>query len=146
MRRVLHGVIGLAVILASASAQAALVSKRYEFKDDVNLEMGASTPGGLRLDGVRFQLPGRSGDRITRTGGLVRARVTVSNTAGKPLKVGLAVALFDDDGRLLAVASGGTNVKAIKPGRQKRFTLVFEGLNAEAHRATTFQISVESKP
>jgi hypothetical protein len=146
MRRVLSGTLGLAVILASVAAAAGLVSKRYEFKDGVLLEIGASTPGGLRLDSVQFRLPGRNGDRLARAGGLVRARVAVSNTTEKPLKAGLAVALFDDEGRLLSVASGGTNVRAIRPGRQKRFTLMFEGANAEAHRASTFLISLEAKP
>ena len=34
----------------------------------------------------------------------------------------------------------------MKPDRQKTFNLVFEAVNAEAHKATTFHISLESKP
>lgn len=146
MRHVLGGVIGFVVLVASASAPSALLHKRYEFKDGVILQMSATTPSGLRLDSVRFKMPATKGDRLTRTGGLLTARVAVSNTARKPLKVGVAIALFDDKGRLLAVASGGTRLSGIKPDRQKTFTLLFEGVNAEAHKATTFDISVEAKP
>jgi hypothetical protein len=146
MRHVLCGVIGFVVLLAAASAPSALLSKRYEFKDGVILQMSATTPSGLRLDTVRFKMPATRGDRLTRTGGLLSARVAVSNTADKALKVGVAIALFDGEGRLLAVASGGSRLSAIKPGRQKTFSLVFDGVNAEAHKATTFDISLEAKP
>jgi hypothetical protein len=146
MRQVLCGAIGLVVFLASASAPTALLSKRYEFKHGVILQMSATTPSGLRLDSVRFKMPATRGDRLTRTGGLLSARVAVSNTGDKSLKAGLAIALFDDEGRLLAVASGGNRLSGIKPDRQKTFSLVFEGVNAEAHKATAFQISLEAKP
>jgi hypothetical protein len=146
MRRVLWGGVGFVIFLVSASAPTALLSKRYEFKADVILQMSATTPSGLRLDSVRFKMPATRGDRLTRTGGLLGARVAVSNTADKSQKVGLAVALFDDEGRLLAVASGGSKLSAIKPARQKTFVLVFEGVHAEAHKATTFHISLESRP
>lgn len=146
MRRVSWGAVGLVVLLASASAQSALLSKRYEFKHGVILKMSVTAPDGLRLDTVRFKMPATRGDRLTRTGGLLNALVAVSNTADKSLKAGVAIALYDDEGRLLAVASGGSRFSAIKPGRQKTFTLMFEGVNAEAHKAATFHISLESKP
>jgi hypothetical protein len=147
MRRVLWGTVGFVVVLlAATSAQTALFSKRYQFEHDVILEMSATTPDGLRLDSVRFKMPATTNDRLTRTGGLLTARVAVSNTADKPHKAGLAIALFDDEGRLLAVASGGSRFSGIKPGRQKMFTLVFEWVNAQAHKASTFHISLESKP
>ena len=60
-------------------------------------------------------------------------------------KVGLAIALFDAEDRLLAVASGGSKLASIKPGRRKTFTLDFDGVFAEANRAVTFQVSLEPK-
>ena len=71
--------------------------------------------------------------------------MAISNTSGESRKVGLALALFDEEGRLLGVASGGSKLASIKPGRQKSFILLFDGVNSEAHRAATFQISMESK-
>ena len=55
------------------------------------------------------------------------------------------VALFDEQGRLLGVASGGSRVNALKPSRQRTFKLVFDDVNREAYKAKTFQISIESK-
>jgi hypothetical protein len=54
------------------------------------------------------------------------------------------VALFDNDGRLVGVADGGTSLVPLRGGRFKVYRLVFQNVNAAAPLATTFQISVES--
>jgi hypothetical protein len=125
---------------------AGLLSKRYEFKSGVILEVGAQSEDGLRLDTVEFQVPTPIGGMVTRSGGLVTVDVAISNTAQEARRVGIAVALFDDAGRLLGVANGGNKLMSVKPGRQARFELSFDGVNAEAHRATVFHVSVEMKP
>jgi len=131
--------------LATATAHAELLSKRYEFKDGVVLEISVPTRSGLRLETVRFQMPPTAEGRLTRATGLLEATVAVSNIAKEARKVGLAIALFDAEDRLLAVASGGSKLASIKPGRRKTFTLDFDGVFAEANRAVTFQISLEAK-
>lgn len=138
--------VSVAAALAAPSIRAELVSKRYEFKTGARLAMAVEAPGGLRLDTVRFKMPSARGDRLRRTGGLPAAEVAISNTAETTIKVGVAIALFDDEGRMLAVASGGNQVVSVRPGRQKTFSLLFDGVNAEAHKATAFQISAEVKP
>jgi len=114
------------------------------FKDDVTLELGVTTGDGLRIDSVHFRAAS-SGGGMMRIGDRMSAEIAVSNTSEQPLKVGLAIALFDGNERLLGVASGGTRIAPIKSGRQKRYTLVFGHVNSEAARAKTFQISMESK-
>jgi len=134
----------LAAMLA-APAAAEMLSKTYEFKSGVTLEVGATTDDGLRIDSVRIELPAASEGRLLRTGGLLRAQVAISNTSIRSRKVGLAMALFDAGGRLLGVASGGTKLWPIKSDRQRTYDLIFEHVNDEASAARTFQISVESK-
>lgn len=134
--------LGLALTLPTA---AGLRSKSFEFKPNTTLELGTTTDDGVRLDTIRIELPLTADGQVARTAGLVRAEVAVSNVAEAARKVGLAVALHDGEGRLLGVASGGTRFGAIKPGHQKRFTLNFDHVNLSAQRATTFQISVESR-
>ena len=150
MRRLLLSSILLALLGAAVwvtpDAWSAPLSKRYQFKGGVTLEMSAAATNGLRLDTVRFQVPAPRGDRLLPTGGPLTAEVAVSNTANQAHMVGIAIALYDDEGHLLAVASGGNRVTAIRPDRQKTFNLIFEGVNAEAHKATAFQISLEAKP
>jgi len=109
------------------------------------LEMSVPTKSGLRLDTVTFEMPETVEGRLTVASGLLRAHVVVSNLAAQARKVGLAIALYDDEDRLLAVASGGSKLASIKPDRSRSYRLVFEGVFAEALRATTFQISLEDK-
>ena len=146
MRRLI-GISMLALTLAALTPgiEAALISRIFEFKSGVTLEVGASTGDGLRLDTVRFQLPSTV-DGSFRSGGLATATVAVSNTTETSGKVGIAIALFDDDGKLVGVASGGTKLTSIKSDRQKTFTLVFDHVNGEASRAKTFQVTLESRP
>jgi hypothetical protein len=122
---------------------AGLVSKSYEFKPGTTLEIGASTDDGLRVDLVRFVMPSSTAVRTASEAGV---EVAISNTSEKSQRVGVAVALFDAQGRMVGVASGGTKFMPIKPGRQKSYKLVFDSVYVESPRATTFQISVESKP
>ncbi len=132
--------------LATGTAQSALLSKTFKFKTDTTLEIAASVDGGLRLDTVRFYLPSTMGGPIVRTGGSVRADVAVSNTGTVSQKFGIAVALTDDDGRLLGAANGGTKFVSLKAGRQDTYRLVFDGVNGEAYKATRFMITIETKP
>ena len=78
-------------------------------------------------------------------GGPVRAEVAISNNGSKPMQVGIAMALFDEEGRLVGVASGGSKLLAIKPDRQSLYTLVVKDVNSRAHRASTFQITIERR-
>ena len=135
----------MCVLALAVPAHGELLSKRYQFKDGVVLEMSVPTKSGLRLDTVRFEMPETVEGRLTVASGLLRAQVVVSNLAAEARKVGLAIALYDDEDRLLAVASGGSKLASIKPDRSRSYSLVFEGVFAEALRATTFQISLEDK-
>jgi hypothetical protein len=137
-------ILGLTIVLLTVATPAALISKSYIFKNDVTLELGVATGDGLRIDSVRFFAP-TGGGGMLRAGDSMRAEVKISNSSEQQLKVGVAIALFDDAERLLGVASGGTRLVPIKSGRQKSYTLVFDHVNAEAPRAATFQISLESK-
>lgn len=137
--------VALAIILAPG-AGAELLSKSYNLEPDVTLELAAQTGDGLRVDSVRFEFPASRGGKLLRTRGLARAEVAVSNVGSAQRKLGVAIALFDAERRLLGVASAGTSLMPLKPGRQRNYTLVFDHVNSEARRATTFQITLESKP
>ena len=139
---VLAAALGALVILAPA-VRAGLLSKTYEFRSDVFLEIGAVTDDGLRLDNVRFQMPSAT---AVRTAAEATATVTITNTSDSSKRVGMGIALYDDGGRMVGVVAGGTKLMPLKAGKQKIYKLIFEHVYVEAPRATTFQISVESKP
>ena len=138
--------VALTLFLASP-ADAGLFTKTFKFKPDTTLEVGADIDGGVRLDTVRFKFPATTeGGKLTRAAGLVKADVAVSNLGTSARTIGVAIALLDDDGRLLAVGSGGTKLFPLRKERQIVYTLVFDGVNSEATKATVFKISLEPKP
>ena len=137
--------LAVCVFVLTLPPSAALLSKSYQFKPDVTLELGVPGDGGLRLDSVHFTLPAPGGRRFLKFGGNVVAEVAISNGGKEARKIGLAIALFDKEGRLVGVASGSSKLIAIKPDRQSIYSLVFNDLNRSASRAVTFQISLEPK-
>lgn len=134
--------LGVLMLLAPAT-RAGLLSKTYEFRSDVFLDIGASTDDGLRVDSVRFQMPSAT---AVRTAAEATATVSITNTSDSAKRVGMGIALFDDAGNMVGVVAGGTKLMPLKAGKQKIYKLIFEHIYVEAPRATTFQISVESKP
>jgi len=145
MQRLLVLVMTTALLTATPLIAEDLISKSYEFKPDVTLEIGAVNGQGLRLDFARFKVPAVVDGRVQRTGGLVTVDVALSNVGEDSSRAGIAVALFDGNGRLVGVASGGSRWSAIRAGRQKNYRMIFEDVNGFAHTARTFQISFESK-
>jgi len=57
----------------------------------------------------------------------------------------LALTWVDGQPRV-AVASGGSKFLPLMPDRHSFYTLVFDNVNGEAYKATSFKISVEPKP
>lgn len=131
--------------LAMSAAHAGLYSKTYQFKPNVALDVGTTTQDGLRIDTIRFDVPTAVGGKLLQTRGLLRAEVAISNVSSATRRVGIAFALFDAEARLVGVASGGSQVAGLKAGRQQTYHLAFDSVNAEAFKATTFQISVEAR-
>ena len=146
MRRwIVAGWVLLVFLAVLPPTQAELESKTYVFRRGVTLEVGSDLQEGLRLESVRFFAPQGLGSRILRPSGTVKAEITMSNLGSEAQRVGIALALFDDQDRLLAVASGGSSLLALKPERQTKYSLVFEDVKLEAMDAATFKISVETK-
>ena len=131
----------LVALLAVTTPAAGPLSRTFQFERRAPLELGLVDRHGLRIDTVRFLLP----DAAARTAGVARADVAISNTSTVALRVGLAVALFDAEGALVGVASGGTRFRGLKPGRQDTYSLTFDHVNERIHSAATFQITLESE-
>lgn len=72
-----------------------------------------------------------------------RAQVEVVNTSTTPRIPGFAVAVFDKDGRLLGVASGGTKVGTLSPGETDTFDLNFTQVKERLASGERFTLAIE---
>ena len=144
MRRTL----GMALIILAAAALPAAggtASGEYLFKMDVPLELKVEVEEGLIIDTIQFFTAGRGPASFFRAGDVMRAEIAVSNISEKGKMVGLAVALFDEKGKLLAVASGGNKFLPQRDERQRTYTLVFNHVNKLADTAASFKLTVETR-
>jgi hypothetical protein len=139
---------GLAAVFAMSwtAPDAAMLSREYLFKPNVELTVDADaqdTDAAFRLRTVEFVYPDE--DRLVQFSDTVRAEVAVANLGDTSVKVGVAIALFDANGTLVGVASGGSKWLPIKPQRRSYYTLKFTDVDSRIREATQFQITVESK-
>jgi hypothetical protein len=135
--------VATALAMSTPAVAAALTSKQYEYKPAVKLTTDVDLGEGLKLDSVMFRPPSSVGRGFWKSG-LLKVDVAISNFGQEAKKFGIAIALFDDNGRLLGVATHGTSFP-LKPERQAVYTLDFTNVNSEVFKATKFMISVEPK-
>jgi hypothetical protein len=130
----------LALGLTGGAARADLLSRELPVETGKIVDLREANADGLRLDALQVELP-----RPDLPGGGVRLQVALTNTGEVPRRAGVAVALFDDQGRLVGVASGGSRMVALRPGQTKFYTLDVDHVVAEAARATKLRVSMESR-
>lgn len=139
-------IVGL--VLAAAVSMPALAEtsyKTFKFKPNTVLEVGTDVVGGLRLDSIEFQVPA-DGDTSPGSFTQPKVKIAVSNLGKESVKVGLILALLDEEGRLVGVASGGTRLFPLRPERQMTYSLSFNDVHADAAKATLFKISISATP
>lgn len=117
-------------------------SQRFDYRWDTVLPLKASVDG-LRLDSIFFNRREIARGPFKGADFGARAQVAVTNTAGKLRIPGFAVAVFDAEGRLLGVASGGSKLGGVKPGETETFDLNFAQVTERLPLGATFVLSVE---
>lgn len=117
-------------------------SQKYPYQWDVLLPLKTEVDG-LKLNTIFFNR------REIRSGPLkgaefgTRAQIEVTNTAKKMRVPNFAVAVFDDEGRLLGAATGGSKITGVHPGETETFDLNFSRILQRLPKGTNFVLSLE---
>lgn len=117
-------------------------SRRFDFHWDRTIPLDLDLDG-LKVTGIFFR------NREVKTAWLkdasfgTRAQVEVTNGAKQDRIPGFAVAVFDKEGALLGVASGGTKFGVVKAGETETFDLNFTQVKERLPRGDHFVLSVE---
>ena len=72
-----------------------------------------------------------------------RAQVEVTNTGKTTRVAGFAVAVLDEEGRLLGAATGGAKVSGVKPGETETFDLNFTQVKERIPKGAVYLLTVE---
>jgi hypothetical protein len=145
MRRTAWPLVLALLAVAPAFSGAVLFSKTYQFKAGTDLLITQEIDEGLRLDSVRIDMPTSEDGTLDPTSGSPTVDVAVSNLGKESRMFGIAVALFDDEGRLLGAGNGGPKMFPLRAERQGTYRVPLHGVNRESPKATRFTVSVETK-
>ena len=127
--------------LATGSALlAAQNSARYRFEPNKWLSLDLAV-GDVRVEVIRFDWPAT----LMRIKTGYKATVKVVNGSSRQVAVGLALALYDQDAKLVGTGDAGTTIGTIDPGDSAQFTIDFNHLTERLEQAAQFHIALETR-
>jgi len=141
MRR---GLLFAAAALLAAPLSAEQVTKKFDYKPVDSIQDIRLSLDRIKINQIVFHLAREVGAGLRRS--TSEAVVRIDNDGQTPVAVGVAVAVMDEEGNLVAAGSGGTRVGWLLGGERDaaaiRFPFVFRNLA----KARTFIITMEVEP
>jgi len=134
-------------LLLLVSAAAALTpagadtnSARYKFEGNKWLALDLAI-GDVRAETIRFEWPAT----LMRVKTGYKATVKIANGSSRQASIGIAVAIYDRDSRLIGAGTTGTTLGTIDPGDTTQFTVDFKDVTARIEQADQFHIALETR-
>jgi len=128
--------------VTQALAPLGFFSKKFPYAWDVLIPLGAEVDG-LKLNSIFFNRREFQSGLLKGADFGTRAQIEVTNTSDKTRIPNFAVAVFDDEERLLGVAIGGTKLIGVRPGTTESFDLNFSRVLQRLPKGTHFVLSLE---
>jgi hypothetical protein len=140
MKRILW--LMLLVSAAAASVSAAVVTKRFDWAPQNGVQVLNWTENGITVKQITWD----TGSVVKPTRmSTARAHVRVDNDSTVDVVPGVAVAVFDEENRLIAAGEGGVKVGDLNKGSRDDFTVTFAHVFRNLDRAKYFYLTVETK-
>lgn len=132
----------LALALASPlSAQ--LLTKKFDWQPVGGIQKLDMQMNDIAISEIRFDL----GDTVAPIRiSSAKAIVRIDNNSQQDQEVGVAIAVFDADGNLVAAGNGGNKVGELNKGDRSEFTVRFAYVYRNLRNARSFLVSLETKP
>ena len=131
-----------AAIVAVATLHADTLSKTIKWDNEKWLPVELSSEG-VEIREIRFAVEGGIHWNPLRAGIGPQAFVQVRNTASQPMKMAVAIALFDDKNTLIG-ATESANIGSLDPGEAKEIKMTFRDVKRKFFEAKTAQIALET--
>ncbi|HZM71611.1 MAG TPA: FxLYD domain-containing protein [Candidatus Cryosericum sp.] len=130
----------LSLLAAAQPLGAGVNSARYRFEGNRWLALDLAV-AEVRTDVIRFDWPSTMLGFKTR----YKAVIKVANASTNQVSVGVVVAVFDGDGKLLGAGTSGTKVGTIDPGDTAEFTIDFDHVTERLEAAAQFQVALQTR-
>lgn len=140
LRPAAAALLSAALLAAAAPATAGTNSARYRFEGNRWLSLDLAVED-IRADVIRFEWPAT----ILGIKSGYKGTVKVTNGSTRQASIGIAIAIYDADARLVGAGSSGTKLGTLSPGDSAEFTVDFDSVTARLGTATQFHIVLETR-
>jgi len=132
----------VALSLLALPALADVVTKKFDWQPVGGIQKVAMDNNDIAISQIKFDL-GDTIAPIRRSS--AKAKVRVDNNSERDQEVGVAIAIFDDQGNMLAAGSGGNKFGELNKGDREEFTVSFPYVYRNLKNARSFLITLETK-
>ena len=115
-------------------------SARYRFEPNKLLALDLAV-ADVRAESIRFDWPAT----MMRVKTAYKATIKVANGSSRQTRIGVAIALYDADARLIGAGTTGTTLGTVDPGDAAQFTVEFNHVSRRLEEANQFHIALEAK-
>jgi len=131
----------LAALLVAAPLSAGVATEKYDWRpvngvQEIHVESDRVVVSSLEFD---------TGDRLKPLqASTAKAVARVDNNGFLAYQVGVAIAIFDGDGNIVAAGSGGVKLGSLGKGERDTFTIRFPYVYRNLANAKTFLVTLET--
>jgi len=129
-----------ALFAAVVPAGAATNSGRYRFEGNIRMTLDLAVED-IRADEIRFEWPAT----VLGIKSGYKAVVKITNGSTRQTSIGIAIAVYDADFKLVGAGSTATKVGTVNPGDTAEFTVNFDHVTARLGAASQFHIALETR-
>jgi hypothetical protein len=136
-------VVGLAAAAALCAQQPAvqLVTQKFDYKPVKQIQAISLVLEKIEIRQIVFAPASEAGGKQRHS--VPEAVVSIANGGAAPATVGVAIAIFDGDGNLVAAGSGGTRPGWFAPGERENCPIRFPYVYRNLDKAKTFVLTME---
>lgn len=140
VRRCFFILVGLVFLSLPLSGE--IVTRKFDWTPERGIQKVALEWNEIAISEIRFDL----GDTVAPIRySSAKAVVRVDNNSRKDQEVGIAIAVFDEEGTMLAAGSGGIKLGDLDKGERDEFTVRFPYVYRNLKDAKTFLLTLETK-
>jgi hypothetical protein len=133
--------VGVVAFGFAAALSAEVATQKYDWKPVNGIQEVHVESNRVVLSQIEFDL----GQKMTPfRSSTARAIARVDNNGYIPQEVGVAVAVYDAEGNLIAAGSGGVKVGYLSKGERDTFTIHFPYVYRNLDQAASFVVSLET--
>lgn len=133
---------GAACLAAAVSAQQ--VTQRFDYKPVQQIQAIQFGLGKIQIHQIVFLPSSEAGGKQHHS--VPEAVVRIDNEGTTAAAVGVAIAMFDGEGNLVAAGCGGTRVGWLAPGEREASAIRFPFVYRNLDKAKTFLLTMEIQP